>query len=330
MSPRTKTVHKEKGESMAGDPAQEVKANAKGGRRRLKLAKRTPKKEKPVVTSSRSKLSPAYKLFVQACRLLIRHRKLFGGILLVYAILDIVLVGGAGATNLESTKSSLTNVAQGHISKLSTGLSLFSFLISSSSSASGAAAGAYQTMWLLLVSVVIIWALRQVYAGHTFQVRDAFYLGTYPIVPFILILLVIGLQLVPLAVGGALYSMLVGGHIVLGFVEQAAALIGFLLLAGWSFYMLCSSIFALYIVTLPDMTPMEALRSAGDLVRFRRWVIFGKLLFLPVVLFAITAAIVIPFAVFVTSLATFVFFVLAVLGVGVVHSYLYALYREML
>jgi len=330
MNSRTKTAHKsKKKKSTSKDVAQEVRANARPGRR-LKVAKRASKEEKSAATENRSKLSPAYKLFVQACQLLVRHWRFLGGILLVYAVLNIVLLGGADASNLQSTKATLTGVAQGHLDKLSTGLSLFTFLISSSSSASGAAASAYQTMWLLLVSVVFIWGLRQVYAGHTVRVRDAFYLGTYPIVPFILILFVIGLQLTPLVVGGAAYSMLVGGHIVLGFLEQLAALVGFLLLAGWSFYMLCSSIFALYIVTLQDMTPMEALRSASDLVRFRRWVVFGKLLFLPVVLFIITAAIIIPLSVFVTSLATFVFFILSVIGVGVLHSYLYALYREML
>jgi len=328
----TKTTHKEKGESTTADVGQEVGVNAQPGRRRLPFGKRTPKQkpENSLVPASRRKLSPAYKLFIQSCRLLIEHRKFLGGILLVYAILDIVLVGGAGAANLQSTKSTLTGVGHGHLSKLSTGLSLFTFLISSNNSASGAAAGAYQTMWLLLVSVVFIWALRQVYAGHAARVRDAFYLGTFPIIQFILVLLVIGLQLIPLVAGGALYTMLVSGSIVIGALEEIVALLGFLLLAGWSFYMICPSIFALYIVTLPDMTPMKALQSAKELVRFRRLIVLAKILFLVVVLFATAAIVIIPFAAFVTSLATFVFFVLAVLGVGIVHSYLYALYREML
>lgn len=326
---KTKITHKEEKKSLDVDIAQEVRVNAQPGKRRLKLNEHASKDEKPAV-ERRSKLTPAYRLFMQSLRLLMEHWRFLGGILLVYAVLDIIFVGGASAASLQSTKSSLTNAAQGHLSKLSTGISLFTFLISTSSSASGAAAGAYQTVWLLLVSIVFIWALRQVYAGHTARVRDAFYLGTYPIVQFILVLLVIGLQLLPLVIGGALYAMLVGGHIVLGFVEQAVVLLGFLLLTGWSLYMVCSSIFALYIVTLPDMTPMKALRSAKDLVRFRRGIVFAKLLFLPVVLFIITAAIVVPFALFITSLATFVFFMLAVVGVGVVHSYLYALYRELL
>jgi hypothetical protein len=87
---------------------------------------------------------------------------------------------------------------------------------------------------------------------------------------------------------------------------------------------------ALYIVTLPDMTPMQALKAARALVRYRRWVVLRKVLFLPLALLLIGALIVIPFALYVTPVAPLVFFVLTIIALAVLHSYMYLLYRQLL
>ncbi len=52
----------------------------------------------------------------------------------------------------------------------------------------------------------------------------------------------------------------------------------FFLLAMLTLIYVKSSLFALYIVTLPDMTPMKALRSARELARYRRWTVLRKIL----------------------------------------------------
>jgi hypothetical protein len=175
-----------------------------------------------------------------------------------------------------------------------------------------------------------LWALRQVYANNKPRVRDAFYQGMYPLVPFILILLVIGLEIVPLAVGAFLYTTVVNNGIAATAVEQAMWLLLFLVFAVATVYMLCSTLFALYIVTLPNTTPMAALRSSRQLVLHRRWTIVRKLLFLPVALIALTAVIVTPLIIFAAPIAPWVFFGLSTLLLPVVHAYLYSLYRSML
>jgi hypothetical protein len=315
---------KKKNESLESDSFDKTKT------KKRKLRKRATKEEKLAIKSGQTKVPPAYKIFWRSLETLWRNKKLLGGILVVYGVLDLLLVG-AGVGNVSGTKSTLAQISHGHIDKIGGGLTLFSFLSSSTSgSSSSAAAGAYQTILLLLVSVVFIWALRQVYAGHAARVREAYYVGTYPIVPFILVLLIIGVQLLPLVAGGAIYETLVGGKIAVGAVEQILALLLFLALAAWSLYMISASVFALYIVTLPDMTPMKALRSARALVQFRRWKVLAKILFLPLALVLLAYIIVIPFALLVTQIATAVFLIISVLAVGVVHSYLYALYRELL
>ena len=83
-------------------------------------------------------------------------------------------------------------------------------------------------------------------------------------------------------------------------------------------------------MTLPDMTPLAALRSAKGVVRYRRWTILRKILWLPMVLLIITAIIMLPVIAFVASLAQWVLFFLSMTGLVVVNVYMYILYRELL
>ena len=94
--------------------------------------------------------------------------------------------------------------------------------------------------------------------------------------------------------------------------------------------MISSSIFALYIVTLPDMTPLKALRSARQLVRHRRWTVLRKILFLPILLIVVAAIVMLPIIIWTPPLAQWIFFVLTMFAIAAVHAYAYALYRELL
>jgi len=183
---------------------------------------------------------------------------------------------------------------------------------------------------VIVASLAIIWALRQVLSGTRPRIRDAYYKGMYPLIPFILVLLVIGLQLLPLLIGSTLFSLVISNGIAVYLVEKLVWALLFAALALLSLYMISSSIFALYIVTLPDMTPLKALRSARQLVRYRRWTILRKILFLPILLVVVAAVVMLPIIVWLTPLAQWVFFVLTLFAIAAVHSYVYSLYRELL
>lgn len=296
--------------------------------KRLKLA---TKEEKQKISNGYKKLPSGFVLLYRTFQQLVEQWQLLGGILLIYALVDLIFVGGNSAnTSLTTVKSGLSNFLHGHINNFTTGFTLFSFLLSSGNTANNDAAGAYELVLLLIVSVVYIWALRQVYAKQKVRIRDAFYTGTFPLIPYILILLVIGIQLLPLAIGASLYSNLLNGGYLVGTISHIIAMLIFLLFAAWSVYMLCSSIIALYIVTLPDMTPLKALRASRELVKFRRWVVLRKLLFLIIAVAIGGTVLLIPVALFATTTAMLIFLAITALTVGVVHSYIYGLYREML
>lgn len=277
-----------------------------------------------------SKITGSYRLFGQSLLVLRRHFKLFLGISLVYALLNVLLVHGLASNgNLQTVKSALNG---GSSKGLTDGLTLFVYLLggSSSSSSASADAGVYQTLLIILVSLALIWALRQVYNGLRPRIRDSFYKGVYPLVPFILVLLVISLQLIPLLIGGFLYSTVISNGIAVIAIEKILWGVLFLALALVSLYLICSSVFALYVVTLPDMTPMKALKSARELVRHRRLTVVRRLLFLPLALLVLAAAIMLPIILFVTPVAEWIYFALSMAALAVIHSYMYALYRELL
>ena len=290
---------------------------------------RRRKGPKPIIQP----VTGAFKLFARSLQILVRNWRLFLGILAVYALLNLILVHGLASNgNLSTIKDVLTGAIKGTNGQVVSGLTLFIYLLggSSNASSSNADAGVYQTLLIILMSLVLIWSLRQVYAHVPIRVRDSFYKGIYPFVQFILVLLVVGLQLLPVGIGAFVYSTVVSTGIAVGGFETFLWGALFFVLACSSFYMLCSSVFALYIVTLPDMTPMKALRSARELVRYRRWVVFRKLLFLPIASLILTAAIMLPVIIFVTAAAEWVYFILTIIGLAVIHSYLYGLYRELL
>ena len=248
---------------------------------------------------------------------------------LIYGALTIILVRGLGSgINLDSLKTTLnTNGGSG---SLAMGVTLFGYLLGSSNGANSQVGGVYQSLLVILMSLVTIWALRQVLAGKQISAKEAFYNGVYPLVPFILVLLVVGLQLIPLAIGSWLFATVSGTSIAVNAIEKLGWGLLFFLFALWSLYLVCSSLFALYIVTLPDMTPLKALRSAKQLVEHRRFKVLRKILFLPLALIVVGAVITIPLILVLTSLATWVFFLLSMFVLIVIHAYMYALYRELL
>ena len=329
MPKAKKPAHKSKSKAkVKHQPA--TKTPASSATRRLKAPKyrsfRMHKRIKPPRT-----LPGAFRLLGRSLLVLKRHWKLFLAITLVYGILNIILVRGlAGGTDLTHIKSALNQSFSGHGSKITTGLTLFVYMLGSSGNSSNANAGVYQTLLIILVSLATIWALRQVYTDTKIRMRDAFYRGIAPFVQFILVLLVIGLQLLPLLLGALLYSTVMSGGIAVYAVEKVLWALFFASLALATLYMLTSSLFALYVVTLPDMTPIKALRSARELVRFRRWEVLRKVIFLPVALLVIAAIIMFPLILLLTPAAEWIFFALTMAGLLVIHSYMYALYRELL
>jgi len=278
------------------------------------------------------KLPSSFTLTKRAYQLLAENWKLVGGIILVYGVLALILVHGInGGTNVTALKQDVNQLFQGNWGHVVGGLTIFGLLLTSSGTTASDVAGAYQSFLILIVSLALVWTFRQVLANPSqkYRIRDGFYQGMYPLVPVLLVLVVVGLQLIPALIGAVLYNLVQNG-IVTTAGEQLIWLAILLIGISISLYMLCSSLFALYIATLPNMTPLKALRSARRLVRRRRLSIIRKLLFLILVLVLLSAIIMVPIILFLTPVAQWVFFVLTLVVIAAVHAYGYTLYRQLL
>lgn len=281
-------------------------------------------------TADKPAIPNSFKLFRGALGILRQNWKPFLGIIFIYGLLNVLLVQSFNGSDLSKIKTILEGFSDGQWSSLLSSFTLFIYMIGSSGNVNSQVAGAYQLTLTLVTSLALIWTLRQVYAGNKVRIRDGFYFGMSPFITFLLVLIAVTIQLVPLILGSFLYNLASSTGIAVGGIEMTLWAIIFFLLGVTSLYMICSSIFALYIVCLPDMQPMTALRSARDIVRYRRWEIMRKILFLPLILLVLAVVIIVPLIYFVTPVASVIFFILSMIVLPVTHSYMYRLYRELL
>jgi len=260
-----------------------------------------------------------------------QYRQLFGGILALYSVLNLLLVRGVSSShNLASVKASLDAATHGLGDKIGNSVTSFGYLLTTSGGNNVANSGVYQSILLVVCSLAFIWALRQSVAKQKARVRDSFYSGMYPLVPFLLVFFLASLQLVPMGIGTSLYNLGVTGGIAVHAWEKAGFIAVAFGLTIWSLRMLTASIFAMYIVTLPDMTPLRAYYSARLLVYGRRLLLWRKILFLVVAMLLLAAVIEVPIILFLTPLAPWVLFGLSMVALPIVHGYFYNLYRGMI
>lgn len=304
---------------------------SKNGSRLRNLSRRENKKKSKIEQRSKKVIS-SWQILKLSLRHLYQNKKLFLGILAIYGVLYILFVKGISSNfQIGSLRENLKETFGGKLGTFSTGLALYGLLLGSAGSGSGDISGTYQTILVVITSLALIWALRQTYSGaKKLRIRDSFYKGMYALVPFIIVMLAIVVQLLPALIVSSLYSVLQNNSLIVGTPEQVVATI--VLIAGLmlSLFWISSSLFAVYIVTLPNTDPRDALRAAKKLIRFRRAVIIRRVLFLPLVLLIISAAILIPLIILLAPAAEVLFVLFTILVIAVVHSYFYTLYRSLL
>jgi hypothetical protein len=261
--------------------------------------------------------------------LLSNNKKIIAKVSLIYGLIYIVLVQALSApVSAVSIKSSFISAFE---NQLTASLNTFSYILSNNTTnSSNASSGIYQVILILLFSLVFIYVFRKAFKKEKSSLKESFYQSMYPLVPFLIVLFIILLELIPMDIGLALYSIVSSGGIINNALEQAVIvllLVGFISL---SLYLLSNSIVSLYIVTLKDMTPLNSLRSAKQLVVGRRFSVILSLLVLPLIFLLVTGSILLPLIMLVPALASWTYFIILILALPLVHAYLYSLYRELI
>lgn len=268
-------------------------------------------------------------LWQQSLSLIRKNKKFFAVFTLAYALLNLLFIQSSNGFDLKQAQELIGDSVGG---TLPTSLALYSELIGSSARLKSQTASLYQFIIILLFGLAMIYGIRHMYGQESkkVSVKTAFYKGMTPIVPVLLVLMVLALQLLPLSIGSGLYSTVINGGLAVTSLERIIWLVFMISTALLSLYLVSGSVFALIIVTLPDMTPMRALRSSRELVRFRRLQVIRKLVFLALALLIVLGIFIVPFIALVPALAQTAFFIASMIALPLALTYLYSLYRNML
>lgn len=276
-------------------------------------------------------IPPWWKLVKKSWRLVLANRRNLLRFILIFGIGYAIFVRGfSSPVDIDGIRDSFEDVLARDISTLAINVTVITLMLQSTTSAAGDVQGVYQTIMIVMSTLALIWLYRQQQAGNKVSMKDAFYRGMYPIVPFMLVLFVIFAQFIPASVGNYLFRTVIDNGLAFNATEQFMWLLLFLLLLLLSAYMVTSSMIALFIVTLPDMTPRKALKKAKKLVQFRRLAIMRRIVALFLFAAFCFVSIVFP-AIFVSALlAQFLFFALTIVFVPFIIAYMFVLYRELL
>lgn len=309
------------------------------------------KQPKKVVADARLRKKPEYKSFKlhkvikhhdgpliswwqilkKAFKLLAVNKKHIAVFCIVYGLLTLIFVRGLNSpVDISGIRETLQEVSANQVTTWATNFTAFGLLFQSSTKGAGEVSSTYQSILLVVSSLALIWFFRQQQAGNKVSIKMAFYRGMYPLVPFIGMIVIMTFQLIPALVGKYLFDQVNAGGLAVTGIEQSLWLMLYIGLIIYSLYMISASLIAMYIVTLPEMTPFLALKKAKEVVTFRRFSLLRKVAALPILLLVFIAITVFP-ALFISELfAQWLFFFEIIFMLPLAHAYLYTLYRELL
>ncbi len=272
----------------------------------------------------RRSISSTWRLLKQAIQLLRGGWKTYLGIALYYALGVFIFVR---SFSLSGSATALVDTTTG--GKLAQATERLAATLSDAGSSISAASGVYQVIISTICCLALIWAFRQQLSKENISVRRAFYEGMTPLIKYFLVLLMLAVQLIPVAIGGYFFGIILGTGLFLGPEIFISAII-LMLLGFWSGWLVTHTVFALFICTLPDMTPLKALRSAKKMVYKRRLLLWRKFIVAVIIATLACAIIVIPVAYLLPAATAWLVFLLGIIAVPLSQAFLYMLYREIL
>lgn len=294
----------------------------------------------------RTLVMPGYWAFTNFVRATLwKNWKLFGGLTLVYIVATII-ISGFGAQESYSNLSDALKETSGDLFKGNFGSVSQAGLLLLTSVTAGLSPNLTQAQTVLgglaffFAWLAVIWLLRNTLAGHRPRLRDGLYNSGAPVLSTVLVGFIVTVQLLPAAIAIIVYSAAQTSGLLETGVTAMLIWVAVALLGLVSLYWVTSSFIAMVIVTLPGMYPMQAIKTAGDLVVGRRLRILFRMAWLFLLVVLAWAIIVIPIILFddwlkkavpaVTWLPIVPLVIIALGSLTLVYatSYIYLLYRR--
>lgn len=245
------------------------------------------------------KLPGYFALTNQAWQLMRQHWRIFVGLAAIYAVLGVLLSGLMSQDTYQQLKDTINEANQeGALGAVIPTLTLFTGVVTSQLSGStGGVASSQQVVGTLIglyIWLTTIWLVRGVIVGKRPKIRDGLYNAGAPVIALSVLVFIALVQLLPAAIAVIIY----GAADTSGMLQQTVVLMlaagAAILIVTLSIYWLTSTLFAMVIITLPGMYPLEAARLASDVVLGRRMRILLRLMWLLVVLAVVWAVVLIP------------------------------------
>lgn len=142
----------------------------------------------------------------------------------------------------------------------------------------GTTFAAYLSIAGIFMDVALIYAVvRRHREGDDFGLRTAYYSGSHAVLRFLLVALMLGVMILPLAIGTEIYGLGVaggGGSVGESFLLGIIGL-PFVLVSLW---LLARCVLSLIMVVDREVHPISAIRFTWRLTRRRFWPVFGRLM----------------------------------------------------
>ncbi len=307
----------------------------------LKINPRTKKTPKYRSFRLNQRIAPTYiktlpgvwQLWRETWVFIWQHRYKMLGFGLIYALAYVTFVKGVAGfdTDGDILKEEFQNVIGGNIGAIFSFVALYTTYLSSLAVVEGEIANYYQFTIMTIFSLSFIWLLRKLSVrGSKATLKDAFYRGMGPAIPFLGVILIMAGELIPGGLGSLLMATADSSTVASNQSMLLLAGAGMVLTVVLSLYLLAGSIFAIYIVTLPGTGPMQAVKASMNLLRIHRWRVLLKIIGFVILLIVAGFIIVLPFIIWLPRWSEVALFVLSCLSFAVFHTYLYKLYRSMI
>lgn len=243
---------------------------------------------------------PGYVAFtVEVWQTIWRYRVTFGLLTGTYALLSGLLVGLVSQSTYaqlgELLRTTSGDVFRGNFGKLGeAGLLLVAGMSGGINPGVSESQQLVAGLLILMTWLTTVWLLRAYLAGRHPRLQDGLYNSGAPIIPTFLLGLLLVVQLIPVTMVVLGLSAAITTGLLTGGVETMLFWFVASLLTLLSLYWITSTILAMVIVTLPGMYPIQALKTAGELVLGRRFRILQRIIWVGVISALFFAFIMIP------------------------------------
>ncbi len=299
-------------------------------------AKQSVKKKKPTktkktksVVKQKDEVRSVWSSFRRNIKILRGYYRAISLITIIYGMMYFIFVRVLTNVDINQLKESVTVVfGNGHESFYTQLVSVGSLF--GESLRFDSQSGSMYIFMSLISSLALIWVLRGIWSEKKVSVKEAYYQGMYPMVPFMLVILFILIQAIPFSISSFLLQTSINNGLAISLFEKIGFISLFVIGLLTSAYWIVGSIIAMFAVTVPGVTPSEARKTAKKVLAGRRFLVIRQIL-----LFSILSAVIglMPMMLIiwlVPSLAVIMAAILIVALLPWTHIYLYGLYRDLI